>query len=451
MRKKRNREKNDIRMMVLDDDSILAASFENYFSRRGYAVTAETDPYKAIEVLRSEKHDILLLDYLMRPVCGDEVIESIREFDEEIFIILVTGHKDMVPPIDTIHDFDIQGYYEKSGRIDQLEIQIEACVKEIRQRKIIREYQRGMEIILDDMTQLYGETNAERTAEKMVEGAVNLLGGKRGYVRYRACDKGEIFKAYGSYSDENEGNWIESSFSDPVESIEGTVAVDTESGNEKNRKKLLDIYSRQAAAAAANSMLYEKLTNSLDEKEKAHLETIRTLLSAVELKDRYTMGHSRRVSALAERIAAEMGLDREQIERTSLAGMFHDIGKIGIPDSILLKNDKLDDREYSMIKSHPEKGAQLLSGISRFSDIHEIVKSHHERMDGTGYPEGLKDSEIPVEARIIAVADSYDAMTSERTYGICRTSDEAVEEIMKAAGSQFDMKAAEALKMIMGG
>lgn len=450
MRKNRKKDNNDISMMVLDDDSILTSSFESFFLRKGYDVSAYEDPYEAIADLREKKRDILLLDYLMRPICGDEVIERIREFDNDIFIILVTGHRDMVPPIETIWEFDIQGYYEKNGRLDQLEILVESCVKEIRQRRIIREYQRGMEVILDEMSDLYGVTDAEKTAEKMVSGAVNVLSGNKGYVRYRACENGDIFKTYGMDPDEKVNEkWISSSFFDESSDIEGEVSVEAGDGDDTNRKKLLDIYSRQAVSAAANNMLYERLKRSMDEKEKAHLETIHTLISAVELKDRYTVGHSKRVSALSSCVAREMGLDDETVERISLAGIFHDIGKIGIPDSILTKEGSLSDEEYELIRSHPVKGMELLSGISRLSDILDIVKCHHERIDGSGYPDGLSGSDIPLESRIISAVDAFDAMTSERTYGRALDVSEALDEIRKGAGTQFDSEVSAVLAKVI--
>ncbi len=445
MRKNRQANKIGISIMVLDDETIITTSFQDYFERRGYDVTAETDPGRALEKMRKKSYDILLLDYLMRPVCGDEVIREVRTFDRDVFIILVTGHKDMVPPVETIRTFDIQQYHEKGGSLDQLEIKVEACAKAVFQRRLIHAYQKGMETILEEIPQLYGEASREAAAEKMVKSAVKVLDGKRGYVRYRACESDEVFRMYGMSDPEEIGeNWLTSEFSDPVESVEGVVAVDAEDFGRGNGKRLLDIYSRQAASAVGNSILYERLIKSMDEKEQAYMETIQAVLAAVEQKDRYTTGHSRRVSSLAAWIAEEMGFEQDFVERTALAGIFHDIGKIGIPDGILSKNERLTETEYEIMKKHPVKSAGILSGIRRFEEILPIVKCHHEKMDGTGYPEGISGESIPMEARIIAVADTFDAMTSDRSYRESVSFEKAMDELGGGRGSQLDSSVVDA-------
>ena len=146
------------------------------------------------------------------------------------------------------------------------------------------------------------------------------------------------------------------------------------------------------------------------------MESIETLRYTVEAKDPYTRGHSDRVSEYSVLIGQKLGLTEDQIKTLRIGGLFHDIGKIGIPDSILLKPSKLSDDEYSQIKNHPSIGAHFLCNAEVFQDIIPIVKHHHERFDGNGYPGKLKGNDIPYLARIAAVADTYDAMTSRRTY-----------------------------------
>ena len=124
---KQNPSENEFSILTLDDDPIMTSTIQAYFQRSGYRVDVENDPHSAIERIRQGKYDILLLDFLMSPICGDQVVEEIRKFNQDLFIILLTGHKSMAPPIMTIRALDIQGYYEKSDRFDQLELLVESC------------------------------------------------------------------------------------------------------------------------------------------------------------------------------------------------------------------------------------------------------------------------------------------------------------------------------------
>lgn len=148
---------NEFRLLVLDDDEMITLALRSYFQGSGYQVEIESDPLKAIERVRQEHFDILLLDFLMSPICGDKVVEQIRQFNHELFIILLTGHKDLAPPVKTIRELDIQGYYEKSDKFDQLELLVESCVKSIRQMRTIRSYRDGLGEIVADMPLLVEE------------------------------------------------------------------------------------------------------------------------------------------------------------------------------------------------------------------------------------------------------------------------------------------------------
>ncbi|MDK2886651.1 MAG: hypothetical protein PWP54_1214 [Thermosipho sp. (in: thermotogales)] len=173
------------------------------------------------------------------------------------------------------------------------------------------------------------------------------------------------------------------------------------------------------------------------------------LVNALEAYDIYTRGHSERVALYATQIAEKMGLDKEIIRKIYWASLVHDIGKLNIPHEILNKPSKLTKEEYEIIKQHPIKGYQILKELEGLSNIAEIVKYHHERWDGKGYPEGLKGEEIPLEVKIIAVADSYDAMTTERPYRKALTKEEAIKELLKNAGTQFDPKVVEVFVQIL--
>ncbi|MBQ6876424.1 MAG: HD-GYP domain-containing protein [Lachnospiraceae bacterium] len=323
MRRSKLTMQNQISILTVDDDPIITSTIKAYFNRSGYEVDIENDPVAAIERVRNGAYDIMLLDFLMSPICGDQVVEEIRKFNKDIYIVLLTGHKSMAPPVRTIRQLDIQGYYEKDERFDQLELLVESCVKSIRQMRTIREYQMDL--------------------------------------------------------------------------------------------------------------------------SKAYMQTIETLRYVVETRDKETKGHSERVSGLSVGLAKEMGLPEAQVEMIRVAGLFHDIGKIGVPDAILLKNGPLNDEEFMEIKKHPAEGEKILQTYSPFKELLPIVRGHHERFDGRGYPDRLAGEDICLGARVIAVADSFDAMISNRTYRRGLGFERTIEELNRGRNTQFDESVVDAL------
>lgn len=317
------------KIIAVDDESGIIDSLSVFLKRSGYQLTGVTDPLEAIERVKTEHFDLMLLDYIMTPIHGDKVVEEIRKFNETLYILLLTGHKDLAPPLETIRKLSIQGYCEKSDKFDQLLLLIESAIKSIEQMNMIA--------------------------------SINL-----------------------------------------------------------------------------------ELKKSKEDLERAYLESIEALRFTVEAKDRYTKGHSDRVSEYSILIGKEIGLSDEELKKLRIGGLFHDIGKIGVPDSILLKTEKLTDEEYSEIKNHPSIGKHILSSASIFSDIIPIIYHHHEKYDGTGYPGKLKGEDIPLLARITAIADTFDAMTSKRSYRNALSLDVAKEEIKRCSGTQFDPKLVEA-------
>jgi len=172
--------------------------------------------------------------------------------------------------------------------------------------------------------------------------------------------------------------------------------------------------------------------------QETYESTVKALTKTIEAKDTYISGHCDRVTELSLKTAKYLGLNDEKINKIKIAAILHDIGKIGIPESILNKPDKLTPEEYSIVKTHPSIGYEILSDIDYLDNIREIIYQHHERYDGKGYPLGLKGNNMLTEAKILALADAFDAMTSERPYRKPFTVDEAIEEIKKNSGTQFD-------------
>lgn len=180
-----------------------------------------------------------------------------------------------------------------------------------------------------------------------------------------------------------------------------------------------------------------RLTESNRLLEESALEAVASLNETVDAKDPYTAGHSVRVQRIAVEIGREMGLDRHQLETLRFAGLFHDIGKIGVPDAILTKPTELTDEEFDVIKRHPADGARIVGRLRRLQATVPAILHHHERWDGAGYPHALRGDDIPVEAGIVGLADAFDAMTTDRPYGYARPLDEAIEEIVRNRGTQF--------------
>lgn len=197
----------------------------------------------------------------------------------------------------------------------------------------------------------------------------------------------------------------------------------------------------------------EKQTKEIVEQrnqvERINSEIILTLAGVIDAKDKYTNGHSNRVAEYARTIAKRLGKTDEEVHNIYVAGLLHDVGKIGIPGSIINKPGKLTDEEYSIIKSHPTIGANILSNISTIQDIATGAHWHHERYDGKGYPDGLAGEEIPEMARIIGVADTYDAMTSKRSYRDILSQDVVRGELVRGRGTQFDPEFTDVMLSMM--
>ena len=206
--------------------------------------------------------------------------------------------------------------------------------------------------------------------------------------------------------------------------------------------KLLESLSERIAMAVASSDLYDNLKEFL-------MATVKSLVSALEAKDRYTCGHSERVNLLSMLIGKTMGLGDEDLEVLRWASILHDVGKIGMPESILNKPGRLTSEEYEIMKEHPDRGYKVLSPIRQLATASLAVRSHHEMVDGRGYPLGLHSDEIPLLARVIAVADTYDALTSTRSYRPRRSVDQAFAVIQSVRGTQLDSAVVDVLETLI--
>ncbi len=206
--------------------------------------------------------------------------------------------------------------------------------------------------------------------------------------------------------------------------------------------KLLDILANQAAVAIENIQLYKDMKGM-------YVGTIMTLAKAIDAKDPYTKGHSERVMKFAVEIAKEMKLPEKLVSNIEFAALIHDIGKIGVKDNVLDKPTRLSDSEYDIIKKHPVIGEQIIAPIEFLTNIAPLILYHHEHYDGSGYLEGLKGEEIPIGARVLIVADAFEAMISERPYSRSMTGEEAIDELKDKSGSQFDPEVVKAFLRVL--
>ena len=229
----------------------------------------------------------------------------------------------------------------------------------------------------------------------------------------------------------------------PVKVKDRVIGV-LEAVNKKHKEKFdredLSLFvslADQVAIALDNARLYEEL-------EEMFFQTAESLADAIEKRDPYTGGHTRRVTSYSLAIARHLQLKSSEKRCLKIAAVLHDVGKIGIEDQILRKPEPLSPEEYNTIKRHTSMGAEILEHIRQLRDIIPGVKYHHEQMNGRGYPDGLKGEEMPVIAKIVAVADTYDAMTTDRPYRKALSKKVAMEELRRCAGAQFDGQVVEA-------
>lgn len=318
-----------------------------------------------------------------------------------------------------------------------------------------------LNIVLDHLMALAKDvTDSEAASALLVEGGrlcfVAASGKKSSEIRKVYLDKGEGIAGWvvahgepividdvtkdGRFShkaDDSSGFRTSSVLAVPLK-IENTMIGVVEAVNKRggagyseNDIRMLANLADSAAVAINKAQLYADLN-------KLFLSTITAFAKAIEAKDPYTRGHSERVRDISMAIGRRMGLEGKEEKELEITALLHDIGKIGVAEAVLRKKGKLDESEYAEMKKHPSIGAEILSSISQLATAIPGIKHHQERFDGKGYPDGLKGAGIPLFARIIAVADTFDAMTSNRPYRDRQTDGTAIGEIKRCTGAQFD-------------
>ncbi len=221
--------------------------------------------------------------------------------------------------------------------------------------------------------------------------------------------------------------------------LDGRLAAVFVCGNKHGEDPQVSSYDMQLIEAAAGyTGAFLENARLVRDQQAMFMGTLHALTAAIDAKDRYTCGHSERVAHLAAQLAVATGMPADQVDRIHISGLVHDVGKIGVPEHVLCKPGRLTDEEFALIKLHPGIGHRILKGIPMLEDVLPAVLYHHERFDGRGYPDGLSGTAIPLSARLIGLADTFDAMSSNRAYRPAMQRDKVLAEISRCAGTQFD-------------
>jgi response regulator RpfG family c-di-GMP phosphodiesterase len=460
------------RVLVVDDEETIREMLGEFLELEGYHVTTAVDGMEALDALDGAPFDLVLTDMKMPRMGGITLLEQMRKHAPSTVAVIMTGFGTVETAIDAMK----RGAYDyilKPFKLEEVLCVVERAVEKrrmetenIRLRQALSLYKVSEAISaslsLDQvmetvMSSCMSELGTDMVAAWLRDGEGELVERQRRlsdrqpaggadigeidpHVVAAMLESGDPLIVHGEAS----RRFFERGATAPLASF---VAVPLTVKNrslgfiatavlgpgqrlEEGQRKLLSIIASRAAASIENARLFGDLQATFH-------QTIEGLASALDKMDRYTAGHSERVATYAVYLARRLGLDDKEIEITRQSALMHDIGKIGCALN-LNKPGKLTDDEYEVFKKHPGYGKDILSPIKFLHPLIPGVHLHHERYDGRGYPLGLKGSNIPLIARIISVADTYDAMTSDRSYRRALPHEVALAEIECCSGSQFD-------------
>lgn len=463
------------KILVIDDEEPILKLSEEILSKSNYEVKTALDGREGLNLFNVEKFDLILTDIKMPNIDGLDVVKHVRAGNKEIPIIIFTGHGTLDVAIDSLK-LGAQGFILKPFTPLELRVAVEDALEKtrllsenIRMRALMPLFEVSKEII--------GEVDLKRLLKLIVDFAVKETQADKVWIALTEEDtcnltlkeahglSSDFIKDFGVRFGEgladylfrdktailiNSGNELPESFQKfkkindistgilvPL-AIRGNVIgifsigrLSSEHPFTQSEVELVSVLSGLAAAAIENSRLYEKL-------EKSYLATIITLSGVVEARDLYTDKHMKDIAEYSVAIAQKLKLTDIEMENIRKAALLHDLGKVSVPDSILMKAGRLSEDEMDIIKKHPANGARMIETVEPLKQAREIIKYHQECYDGSGYPDGLRGETIPLGARIVAVADAFGAMTTDRPYRKALTVEEAVDELKKCSGTQFD-------------
>ncbi|MGB2696893.1 MAG: HD domain-containing phosphohydrolase [Candidatus Zixiibacteriota bacterium] len=462
----------DTLILVVDDEKYICDLIKEMLADEGYKICEAYDAQQAFKILENQNIDLVLTDLVMGEKSGVDVLNMTLQIQPETVVVMMTGQ----PTIENAVTVLKSGAYDYLMKPFSLE-NLKATIKRgLEKKKLIRE-----NIYLKETVSLYRISEAMGSTMKLDHllnlilrmvikelgadmASVLLLDERSKRLRPKAFlgispdllknvflagtdpvsewvvknAKPRIYTPGGTRFFHNEQKtMVKSLISYPLLAkgkVLGTVnLVRTHNPSPFTPSQLqsLSIIASKATSVIESSVLYEDL-------KEAYLNTLTALANAVEARDLYTRGHTERVWYMAGSLATQMNWGEEKIQEVRMGSILHDIGKIGVPDAILNKKGPLNKQEFEIMKSHTTQGVTILEGIEFLKPAHPYVLYHHERYDGEGYPEGLKGEDIPMEGRLMAVVDTFDAITSERPYRKRRDLLRGVREIKDNSGTQFD-------------
>jgi len=471
-------------ILVVDDEEYICEVIKEMLSDANYRVETACDPQKAMDILEREPVDFVLTDLIMGEKSGVDVLNKTIKLHPDAVVVLMTGR----PTIENAVAVLKSGAYDyliKPFSMDTLRAVIK---RGLEKQRLLREninlketvflYRiseaMGSTIRLDFLLNLILETAIKELEADMAwvllldeknnrlipKASLGIppqmwesgfLNGNDSISRWviknakpQIFDKDKIPPLAGFLPWEFKRK-IRSGISHPLMAKGKVIGILTLirteghlSGFTIGQIHSLSIIASKAASAIENSKLYEEI-------KKSYMQTLTALANAVEARDTYTRGHTERVWYMAQLIAKEMGWEEDKLWEVKMGGILHDIGKIGVPDAILNKPEALTQEEFEVMKQHPACGAKILEGISFLKPAIPYVLYHHERYDGKGYPNRLRGDQIPIQGRLMAVVDTFDAITSDRPYRKSKGFKLAIKEIKDFSGTQFDPKVAKIL------
>lgn len=462
------------RILVVDDEKYICEIIRNVLGDDGkYIVDACTDPAEALELIENEQVDLVLTDLVMGKYSGVDILKSCLKHQPDTVVVFMTGHPTIENAISVLK-LGAYDYLVKPFKLESLKASVERGLEKlflyrenIHLKNTVSLYQiseaMGSTIHLDSLLKLVfdsvvAEFDASMVTIALMEKDSHELVLQAHHGEWERIEQVPLLTGQDELNmavvDSGKAEIIEELACRDAERIESKAMTCTAicaplfaKGNVIGTLNMvrdgasrpfttgdlqsLSIIASKAASAIENSRLYDQL-------ETAYLSTIRALANAVEARDYYTRGHTERVTHIAEAIARHMEWSNEDLKWLTIGATLHDIGKIGVPDSILNKPGPLDQEEFRVMRQHPEMGARMLDGIHFLKPIVPYVLYHHERWDGKGYPEGLSGAKIPIQGRLLAIADTVDAILSSRPYRKANTPEKVIEELTLYRGIQFD-------------
>ena len=421
------------RILLVDDDPTFLKMLQGWLSDK-YRITAVKSGMQAITYIANHKPDLILLDYDMPITPGPQVMEMIRsEFDSsEIPIIFLTGKSDR-ESIMRVMKLKPQGYLNERMNMNERVVVVDDDAIILKQANMT---------LMEAGFKVTCLKNGKLLMDYIKMNPIDIL---LLDIRMPEMDGFETIQALREWEVENSKEAVPVIFLTANEDAESEAMGLTLGAIDFIKKPFSSEVLKIRVRNILDLILLQKdlqgeVQKKTSELESLSLHVVQTLAKTIDAKDAYTNGHSERVAEYSREIAKRYGYDEAGQEEIYMMGLLHDVGKIGVPDTVINKPGRLTDEEFGMIKKHPIKGAEILATVSEMPKLVTGARWHHERFDGNGYPDGLKGEDIPEEARIIAVADAYDAMTSHRSYRDIIPQDHVKSEIENGMGTQFDEK-----------